>query len=221
MIGRDARILLAHLSEGSHPQVMPEGEHVALVHHRELLLLAGLRELEGVADAALHAHPCVDRLLHRNLVRSALAQRPANARVEALGVLPHHHEVNLLRALVLQRCLHTRVELDRPQVDVLVKLEAQLEQDALLEDAGGHIRVADCAEVDRVELAQLGEHRGRQDLAGLEEAVAADVVVRGLVLNSVGSRGDIEDLQALGHDLRANSVAGQHSYPVHERFLLA
>ena len=47
------------------------------------------------------------------------------------------------------------IELDRAQVDVLVQLEAQPQQDALLQDARLHVRVADGAQVDGVEAAQL------------------------------------------------------------------
>ena len=43
------------------------------------------------------------------------------------------------------------VELHGAEIDVEVELEAEPEQDALLEDAGLHVGVADRAEEDRVE----------------------------------------------------------------------
>ncbi len=85
----------------------------------------------------------------------ALVLEAAHAGVEPLGVLAHDDEVDVLRPLVLERAVHAGVELDRPQVDVLVQLEPHGEQDALLQDARRHVGVADGAQVDGVELAQL------------------------------------------------------------------
>ena len=71
---------------------------------------------------------------------------------------------------------------------------------------GGTRRVADGAEQDRVVLAQLLEHRVRQQLAGALPARGTQVVVRGL---DVGS--DLaEDLEALGHHLGTDPVTGDH-----------
>ena len=80
-----------------------------------------------------------------------------------------------LGPLVLERRLDARVELHRAQVDVLVELEAQPEQDALLEDAGLHVGMADRAEEDRVEAPQLLGGALRQHLAGAQIAVAAEI----------------------------------------------
>ena len=60
-----------------------------------------------------------------------------------------------LRALVLQRRVDARVELHGPQVDVLIQLETQSQQNALLQNAGLHVRVADGAEEDGVVTGQL------------------------------------------------------------------
>ena len=121
--------------------------------------VARLRELERVADAALDAHAGVHRALRRDLVRRALAQEAALARVGALGVLADDEEVD---AVVVP----ARAGLERPQVDVEVEREAHLQQQAALEHAGRHVGRADRAEQDRVEAAQLVEHRVGQDLAG-------------------------------------------------------
>ena len=42
------------------------------------------------------------------------------------------------------------------------------QQDALLQDARGHVRVADGPQVDGLELPQFGDHRLRQDFAGAQ-----------------------------------------------------
>ena len=104
--------------------------------------------------------------LHRHLVRRALLEEAAGAGVDALGVLPHDDEVDLFRPLVLQRRVNIGVELDRAQVDVLIELEAQLEQDPLLEDTRLHVRMADGTQVDGVKAAQVVDRRLGQHLVG-------------------------------------------------------
>ena len=76
---------------------------------------------------------------------------------------------------------------------------------------GRQVRVvglaADRAEQDRVVLADLGEHRVGQHLAGGEVALGAEVVA-GLLELHVGRGGHLEDLEGLGGHLRADAVAG-------------
>ena len=77
--------------------------------------------------------------------------------------------------LALDRALDTRIELDGPQVDVLVEVEAEAEQDSLFENAGGHVGVADGTEQDGVAAAQPLDLGVGQDFAGLQVAFAAQV----------------------------------------------
>ena len=109
----------------------------------------------------------------------------ADAGVEVAGVLAHDDVVDVLGPLVLERRLDAREEPDRAQVDVLVEREARLQQDALLEDAGLHVGVADGAEQDRVVLAQLldGTLSGRVSPVRLV-ALAAEVEVRQVELEA-------------------------------------
>ena len=75
------------------------------------------------------------------------------------------------------------------------------------EDAGRHVGVADGAEEDRVELAELVEAVGGQRFAGFEVAVAAPVEVLSLE-REVFELGDgLEDLDAFGGDFGAGAVA--------------
>ena len=99
-----------------------------------------------------------------------MAQEPALARVGALGVLADDDQVDAVVELA-------RPARERPQVHVEVEREAHLEQQAALEHAGRHVGRADRAEQDRVEAAQLFEHRVGQHLAGAQVARAAEVVV--------------------------------------------
>ncbi len=137
----------------------------------------------------------------------------AVAAVEPLGALADHDEVDRPAAghRVGQRGRHARVQLGRAQVDVVVEGEAQLQQQAALEQAAGDRRGAGGG-ADRAEDDRLGwrasslQHRIGQHLAGALPALGAEVVVdevEGVVADDGG-----EDLQALGDDLRADAVAG-------------
>ena len=92
--GRDVGELLRDVVERALPQIAGERQHVRLVHEREVLAVARLRELERESHAALDAHARVDRTLRRDLVRRALAEEAAFARVRAFGVLAHDEEVD-------------------------------------------------------------------------------------------------------------------------------
>ena len=84
-----------------------------------------------------------DRALRRDLVRRAVAQEAAFARVRAFGVLADDEEVDAVVVAV-------RPGLERAQVHVEVEREAHLQQQAALEHAGRHVGRADRAEQDRV-----------------------------------------------------------------------
>ncbi len=201
---------------------MDVGEDVDLAHEMELahpIALAG--EVERVANRALGPEASRHVHLGRCLLGRALVLEPAHVAVQPLRVLPHHHEVDLLGALVLERALDAGVELDRPQVDVLVELEANTEEEPLLQDARRHLRMAHGSQVDCVEAAKLLQHGIRKDLAGLQVAVAAQVVRLGLVTKAGGGGSGLQDLQPLLNDLQADPVAGDHGYPVHRLLLIA
>jgi hypothetical protein len=92
---------------------------------------------------------------------------------------------------------------------VVVEGEAQLEQETALQDTGRHRRVADRAQQDRVVRLELLQVRGGEGLAGRVVALGAEVVLLGLQFDVLGEDGG-EDLQALGHDLLADTVTGDH-----------
>ncbi len=64
-----------------------------------------------------------------------------------------------------QRRLDAGKQLHRPQVDVLIELKPQLQQQALFQDARRHVGMADGAQEDGVELAQLVDRAGGQHFA--------------------------------------------------------
>ena len=124
----------------------------------------GCRELERVADAPLDAESGVHRTLRGDLVRRADAQRATLADVRTLGVLADHDEV-------VRRVPAGRGSDERSLVDVQVEIEAHLEQQAALDDAGWNLGGADRAEQDAVEGPQLVERRVGEDLAVAEVAL--------------------------------------------------
>lgn len=135
----------------------------------------------------------------------ALANRAAVARVRALGALADDHEVDL--RLAGERGLHAREQLGGPQVDVVVEGEAELEQEAALQDTGRHGRVADRAQQDRVVRLELLEVGVGEGLTGGVVAPGAEVVLLRLQLHILRKHGG-EHLEAFGHDLLADAVAG-------------
>ena len=98
-------------------------------------------------------------------------------------------------------------ELYGAEVDVLVEAEAEVEQQLALEDAGGDVGMADGAEEDGVELAELVEAVGGERFAGFEVAVAAPVEIGELELEVLEFGDGLEDLDALGRHFRARAVA--------------
>ncbi len=193
VVGRaDIGVIGAHRVERPLPQVAGEGEHVGLVHQREVLAGAGLGQLVGVADAPLDPHARVDRALGGHLVRRALPQHAALAHVRALGVLADDDHVDAL------------VGVDEgPLVDVEVEVEAHLEQQAALDQAGRHLGRAHRADQQGVEPPPLVEHAVGQDRAVAQVAGAAQVVVDRVELDAGGA----DDLEGLGRDLGPDAVA--------------
>ena len=227
----DGRILLRHLLGGALPEAEDVREDVRLAAEREARGLAGglrlggeaaerrllrvalLRELERVAEAAVDLEAVVDPLLRGDLLRRALHHDAAHARVDAARVLADDDVVHRLGRDAGDGRRDAGVELDGAQVDVLVEIEAELEEDVLLEDAGGDVLragagEADGAEVDGVELAELGLVRLVDELARLEVVLAAEGEDLRLEAELELLGGGLEDLEALADHFGTGAVAG-------------
>ena len=162
---------------------------------------------EVATEVSLNTAFGVERVVRYAFERAAHRPRKHLTLIHKTNVLTHAEHVD--GAGVGQRALDAVVELGRPQVDVVVELEAQPQQQAALEDPRRHARVTDGAEEDRVVLAQLLDHRVGQQLAGALPAHRTEVVRRAL---DVG-RDLTEDLQALGHHLGTDAVPRDHCQP--------
>jgi hypothetical protein len=93
----------------------------------------------------------------------------------------------------------------------VIELEPQPEEQAALEHAARHARIADGTEQDRVVAPDLLKHRVRQRLAGAVPAARAQVVV-GLVEGDSRRRYP-QHLERLGHHLGADAVAADDGKP--------
>ena len=211
MSGNSAR----DLGEGAGPEAAGVSEHVGLVDHGDLAPLPAGRPVEGVPDDPLHPVAGVEALLGGHLGRGALVHGAAGARVQTLGALPDHQEVDLAGLHVRQRPGGAGPQSRRAQVHVLVEREPQLEQQATLEHSRRDGRVADRAEQDRVVAGQLLDHRFGQHLTGAQVARGAEVVGGGLAPGQYG----VQDLEALRHHLGADAVTGHHRDPRHRHDL--
>ena len=89
----------------------------------------------------------------------------------------------------------------------MLQLEAQAQQDALLENARLDLRMAHRAEIDRLELAQFLHRAVRQDLAGLQVAFAAEIVVVPVEFESELRCGRLAHLDGFAGDFRPGAVA--------------
>ena len=107
-----------------------------------------------------------------------------------------------------QRAEHPGVEPGRAQVDVVVEREPQPQQQTALEHAAGHRRVADRAEQDRVVLlaARRAPSRAASRRCACQRAAPRSYSV--VVTSAPGADHRVEHLEALGDDLRADTVAG-------------
>ena len=88
----------------------------------------------------------------------------------------------------------------------MVEREAQLEQQAALEHAGRHGRIADRAQQDRVVAAQFLEHGVGQHFTRAMPSRRTEVVARGV---HAGQHG-IEHAQGLVGHLDADTVPGHN-----------
>src|SRR5262249_27034122 len=147
---------------------------------RDLLafgIVAFFAELERVPNAALAAAASVESGLRGDFVGRAFVEKALHAAVEVLGGFADDDQGDAFRPFVFGWGLEAGEQLHRAEVDVLVEAEAEVEEELALEDAGGDIGVADGAEEDGVELAELVEAVVGERAAGFEVAVAGPVEI--------------------------------------------
>ena len=122
------------------------------MHEGELLAVTFGGKLKGVPHHAFHTVGRVHRDLVGHLVRCSLPNRTAVADVGTLGPLTNHHKVHLAGGS--EWTGDARIQHGRAQIDVVVKLEPQLEQQPALNVGSGQSRIprdpANCSEQNRI-----------------------------------------------------------------------
>ncbi|MNS96901.1 hypothetical protein D3C72_1312190 [compost metagenome] len=213
--GIDQFLVPGHVREvlcDFHGHLVPHHHGVALGvglgDHGQQLARTRLRQLEGVAQDALHAHAGHHRHIGGCLDRVALVHAAAHARILAFRVLAHDHPVQVFRGAALERCVDARQDARRTHVGVLVEALADLQAQAPQRDVVGNLVVAGRAEQDRILVAQRVQAVGGHHHAVLAVVVAAPVKVFELEAE-VRARGrqGFHHLAASRHHLLANAVA--------------
>ena len=163
----------------------------------------------------------VDALLNGDLVRRAFVLKSAGAGVEALVVFANDDEVHVFRPFVLERAILGAIKFHGAEVDVLLQFETQAQQNPLFENPGLDLRMADGAEKNRLELAQLRHRAVRQRFAGFEVTVAAEIVWVPVEFEAEFFAGGFAHLERFAGDFRTGAVAADDCNVVafHKLFL--
>jgi len=236
----DLGVAGGHIQEYLPPEAVDVAEHIGLVHRRDLT--AALHgQIKGVLDHPLAAFPAdlsdliADLLAIGFYIQAELdvveaapdlevgvALAPsgpaANADVEVLGVLAHDHEVYVLGALVLERGPDPLQQLDRPQIDILVEVEAHGQEYPLLQYAWADPRVPDSSQEDCPVFRQLFEGLLGDQLARFQVVLRSQRVLLPVQRKIVFVCRRFQDLAALGYNLRAYAVSGDDRYCVFHAF---
>src|SRR5262249_22390321 len=142
VVGLEVGIVARDVPERPHPEVVRVGQDVGLGdqgYEPDFALLAvfssksaegpfsspAAGQVEGESEAALDAGAGVDRSLDGDLFRSPLAGEAAGANIKILVILPDDDQVDVVGSLAPDRGFDARIEADRPEVHVLVELEAE------------------------------------------------------------------------------------------------
>src|SRR5437762_12155981 len=207
-VARDLAVVLADLVEDPAPELLHR-DRVRLVDERQMPIRPRARELERVADDALDARA---REAHRHLGHLVLAGAgdPAGLPVHILGVLAHDDEIDVFRALALERHEAIVVRDDGTEVHEQVEAPAHAEDDVALHHSARGARIADRAEQDGVERTQAVDVLGR-DAAGriyiTRRRPAQFLAYRGKVETPLGR---VQDAERRARDLGADTVAADY-----------
>src|SRR5208282_4078383 len=149
------------------------------------------------------------RFLDHDFALGPLEHPPADGGILALGVLAHHHEVDVARTAVGERARHPGHQAARPQVHVLVEAAAPLDERAPERNVVGNARrPADGAEIyGRVRAHALEPILGHHPPV-LEVVVAAPRQLVPVEFDTEAAADGFEHALALGHDFLADAIAG-------------
>src|SRR5438094_983738 len=139
-------------AEHAIPESHAESLRVRLRHRRQQpFAVAPPREIERESNHALRAVAREHRGLHRDLVRPAGIQNPADLRVLTFRVLAYDDEVDLAARLARERTSHAGVQHGGPDARVLIEPATDRQEEAVERDVVLEPWIADGAEHDRGE----------------------------------------------------------------------
>ena len=178
------------------------------MHQRHVLAPLGCT-VEGIANNPLHAKGGVQAFLGRHFLGSVSTQHTPGPDVRALRALTAHDEVD--RLSTRKWPLDAGIQLDRPEVHVVIHHETQGQQNTTLEDSGRNGGVAYGPKQDGITGSQFLDNSIREQLSGGVVSGCTQVIVRGRDVDP-RLRGDgVEDLDRFGNHLGADAVAGNQS----------
>jgi len=156
LVPANIRIVFGHLFHPLIPVGHADRQTVGFGRRSQRFAWAALRQFEGVAQDPVHAAAGKDRLLNHHFMLGAFIGAPAEGGIFAFGIFAHHVKIDIAGLFTRQRAGDAGEQTHRTQVDVLVKLTAELQQRPPQRNVVGNgIRPADGAEVDGIEALQL------------------------------------------------------------------
>ena len=186
---------------------------VALVRHADARQAIGRRVVERVLDDAVDALVGVDLFLNRDFILGARLEPPADVHVDAFRVFAEDDEVHIVWAALLERTQPLVEESDGTLIHVQIELKADAEEDVARVAHVGNARIAERADVDRVELvAQPRVAVRRQADARLQIIVGAVRQHLEIQLASEHLAHRTNHLHGLGGHVDADAVARNHRY---------
>src|ERR1700730_7486918 len=125
--GFHLRIFDADQLEDALPKIVTKCERVRFVAHAHTFFVLAACEFKRVADDALDALARIEIFLRGYYVGSSILEEATHAYVEAFGIFPEHHEIDVLLCAILERGEAFIEEHAGARVDVEIELEAQAE----------------------------------------------------------------------------------------------
>src|SRR5262249_36744874 len=219
MRGQDVDVILldSHvgivLGHGAHTLV-PErhrvNDAVRLRGRSQLAAWPRAGKFEGVAQDAIDAAAREDALLHRQLVLGAGIEAAADLRIFALVVLAHDQEIDVAGPAAGERARYALEQTHGPQIDVLLEAPADRDQQAPEGDVVRNARPANRAEKNGVMSGDAVEPLLRHHATVPSVVLAAPVELVPEETDVEAAASGIEHAHALGHDLLADAVSGNH-----------
>ena len=166
------------------------------------------RKLIGIPYDTLCSLAGEDAVLDDHLVRLTLVEPCALSCVLAFRVFADEGHIDLFRLHIFERALRSFQELDRPQIDILVKIVPDPDQQPSQGNIVRNARISHSAEKDRVIFGQDIDAVLRHHLSGLQVVLTSPGEIReGKPEASIKCGGRIQHFFAFCHDLRSDSVS--------------